>query len=60
MKKLEWEKMSDRSERLKVPGGWIIKSWITHSTGCSISQVFISDPTYDWLKAYWPQPEIKY
>ena len=57
MKKLEWKSMADSSDRLKVPGGWIVRTYMTHSTGCSIAMVFVSDPTHEWEGPLWPQPD---
>ena len=48
----KWEKINEEhmetTFRLKVPGGWIVKSKIYCSDGVSIHQIFISDPTYSW------------
>ena len=51
MKSNEWEKISlDRndSERLQVPGGWIVRTWLSDMSGVSVHQIFISDPTWEW------------
>lgn len=52
--KLEWEPIDDESDRLKVPGGWIVRSWIKIErtaigiAAASIHQVFIEDPSHSW------------
>ena len=48
MKKLEWKTMTKSSDRLKVPGGWIVRAFMYHSTGCAIAMTFVSDPTHEW------------
>ena len=41
-----------RSDRLKVPGGWIVRSCFSYASyaggGCAIHQVFVPDPTHEW------------
>ncbi len=40
-----WEKILDKqTERLKVPGGWIVRSFLASA----LHQVFVSDPDYTW------------
>ena len=50
--KKEWEKIDGITERLIVPGGWIVRSRLVKETvsgvAVSIHQVFISDPSYEW------------
>jgi hypothetical protein len=37
------------SDRLKVPGGWIVRSSIGgYNVGAGISQTFIADPMHEW------------
>lgn len=57
MKSNEWELIEDggysspKSERLKVPGGWLVRNWIcqTYDSGSScVHQIFIADPHHDW------------
>jgi hypothetical protein len=47
-----WESLPDRkmdSERLKVPGGWIVRSfWSGFGGAGGIHQVFIADPNHEW------------
>lgn len=50
----QWESIDDTSDRLKVPNGWIVRSWIkifermNNLAGASIHQVFIEDPSHSW------------
>ena len=39
----KWEDITDYTERLMVPGGWIVRS---HGDG--IHQVFIKDSNHGW------------
>ena len=43
----KWEDIDDRSERLKVPGGWIVRSDSGSYEG-GVHQIFIEDPNYEW------------
>ena len=37
------------SDRLEVPGGWIVRSvYYVASLGVSIHQVFVTDPKHTW------------
>jgi hypothetical protein len=45
----EWEEIDDTTERLRVLGGWIVRSSIDCKSGVSISQVYIPDPNYGWV-----------
>lgn len=45
MEKLEWEGIASYTERLKVPGGWIV---MYAKTGHSNSMVFIKDEIHIW------------
>ena len=40
----KWENIDEDTDRLKVPGGWIVRSWVMRS----VHQVFISDPGHTW------------
>jgi hypothetical protein len=48
----KWELIDDYSDRLKVPGGWIVRSWIRDrwmdSPSVSVHQVFVADPSHEW------------
>lgn len=48
-----WENIDEFSDRLRVPEGWIVRSWISKSNtignSCSIHQVFVSDPEHIWI-----------
>lgn len=39
-----WEIISNISQRIKVPGGWLIESKFEES--CAL--IFISDPHWEW------------
>ncbi len=49
---MSWQQLKDRegseisSDRLKVPGGWIVRSVISGA----IEQTFVADPLYVWEK----------
>jgi hypothetical protein len=47
-----WEPIDDYSDRLKVPGGWIVASYIVidryKGASVSIHQVFVADPSHEW------------
>jgi len=49
---VSWEQLKDRedseisSDRLKVPGGWLIRSVVQGA----IVQTFVEDPMYTWEK----------
>jgi hypothetical protein len=48
----KWEVIDGNSSRLKVPGGWIVRSYLDvgiSSRSCSIHQVFIPDPEHLWI-----------
>lgn len=63
-----WEEMSKPlsnnggmvTSRMKVPGGWIVATCMTHhvmnGAGCSVHQLFISDPEHKWIIEKNPQP----
>jgi hypothetical protein len=36
------------SERMKVPGGWIVRSRMYNSHGVSVHQIFVPDPNHSW------------
>lgn len=52
-----WEPLKDvdrnvQSYRLKVPGGWIVRTIIRYDTSegasCAAEQTFVSDPNHEW------------
>jgi hypothetical protein len=48
--KSPWIRISDGSSRLRVPGGWVIQSWqYTFQGGVALHQVFVADPTHEWV-----------
>jgi hypothetical protein len=55
--RVDWEKIHGKdqtgvtTERLKVPGGWLVRSiyWRgVHEGGGGIAQSFIPDPNHEW------------
>ena len=44
----KWEKMNDYTDRLKVPGGWIVVTSDLGYEAKAIHQIFISDPGHTW------------
>ena len=47
-KKWEYIDQND-SDRLCVPGGWIVRSWIDGYDKCTLHQIFVSDPEHKWV-----------
>ena len=43
----KWESLGSHSERLKVPGGWIVRSYLQNN-GPAIHQIFVEDPGHSW------------
>lgn len=43
-----WIKLDSYTDKMKVPGGWIIRSSYHSSSGVSIHQIFINDPEHSW------------
>lgn len=43
-----WEEIDVCTARMKVPGGWIVRSVLTRSTGVSVHQIFVPDPGHVW------------
>jgi len=43
-----WEKFDKHTDRLRVPGGWIVRSLKVYGDGCSVHQVFIEDKNHTW------------
>ena len=49
--KLQWETIDKRTHRLKVLGGWIIRSSLEkqyQDGAVSVHQIFISDVAHQW------------
>lgn len=53
-----WERLKDmdphvQSSRLKVPGGWIVRTIIKYDTaegaGCAVDQTFLNDANHEWV-----------
>ena len=62
---LNWEKLDDANFRLKVPGGWVLKSYedvahlldnnstrFDYNHDWRIATCFIPDPNYNWLAGH--------
>ena len=46
----EWESIDEYSERLAVPGGWLIRSWLSgYQHGAAMAQTFIADVNHEWV-----------
>lgn len=43
----KWERIDRHTDRLKVPGGWIVRSRIIYE-GCSVHHIFIEDQKHTW------------
>jgi len=47
-----YEKVADlfrgSTERLKVPGGWIVQTCVMFGGSVSVHQIFLSDPNHEW------------
>lgn len=43
--KSKWERVDTYTDRMRVPGGWIVGTFLP---GIAIHQVFIADPTHEW------------
>jgi len=45
----KWEEIDDSTDRLKVPGGWIVRSYATGIDAKTIHQVFVEDSGHTWV-----------
>ena len=60
-----WEKIKDDtgrffSSRLKVPGGWIVRTVVISGSGSSLVQTFVADSSHSWrLPEVARAPKIK-
>ena len=47
-----WETIDRYTHRMKVPGGWIVKSFLKDFriclSPCSVHQIFIADAEHEW------------
>ena len=47
-----WQEIEEDSDsvsaRLKVPGGWVVRTIVLASRGAGVTQIFVSDPDYKW------------
>jgi hypothetical protein len=53
LNKFEWEKLHysgphEKTDRAKVPGGWIVRTAIISQFGVCVSIVKIDDPAHKW------------
>lgn len=39
------------SDRLKVPGGWVVRSIVIGNGNRDVNQVFVTDPKHEWVLA---------
>jgi hypothetical protein len=37
------------SHRLKVQGGWIVRTVVFKGASCAAEQTFVSDPGHEWV-----------
>lgn len=44
----KWENMGDYTTRLKVPGGWIVRTFTGSYNGGCCHQIFIGDVNHTW------------
>lgn len=47
--KIYWEEIDSDTNRLKVPGGWIVRSYMHSVSGHTVHQIFIEDPEHLWI-----------
>lgn len=46
----KWYKLDDNTYRMRVPGGWIVRSHVTLiQGGASIAMIFVADPDNEWV-----------
>ena len=47
-----FEQIDKHSDRIKVPGGWLVRTFVHSSwmeaVSCSVHTVFIADPQHTW------------
>jgi hypothetical protein len=58
-----WERIDTFTERLSVPGGWIVKSSYSHTgvagaVAVACHQVFIADEAHAWPLPEPAEPEV--
>ncbi|MEE9912881.1 MAG: hypothetical protein K4571_14295 [Deltaproteobacteria bacterium] len=53
-----WERLKDndpsaQSSRLKIPGGWIVRTLVKYDTAegasCAVEQTVVDDPRHEWV-----------
>ena len=45
--KEQWEDIGDGIKRLPVPGGWLLKTYLSDTSGVTVYQIFIADSDSD-------------
>lgn len=45
---LKWESIDAQTERLRVPGGWIVRTSVFTYFGVAVHQIFIADNEHIW------------
>jgi len=46
--KTPWERLDKTTARLKVPGGWVLRSVAWYTDSVSLHHVFVADPEHEW------------
>lgn len=46
--KIQWEIIDDYTDRLKVLGGWIVRTGTIGVQGSTVHQVFVPDEKHEW------------
>ena len=45
----KWEEIEESTERLAVPGGWLVRSWASGYQTRAIAQTFVADVNHEWV-----------
>ena len=53
----QWEEIGPNTDRLPVPGGWLIRSYFSDMSGVAVSQIFIADPPNQALLTVWDRKD---
>ena len=43
-----WEDIGEETKRLKVPGGWLVRSNISYIGSVSVALTYVPDPDHSW------------
>lgn len=47
-----WQVIDNNTDRLQVPGGWVVRTTFTKYYGttvsCHVSMIFVTDPAHEW------------